>query len=139
MKIIKLIVKTNNSKYPILIGANLTKKIPKILNENSIKFNNCLLVIDKNISSKIISDISKNFKKKKIYKHFFKANEKNKNQKNVDKILKILLEKNFSRNDCLISIGGGITGDITGFAASLFKRGLQFVNIPKTLLYQVDS
>ena len=139
MKIIKLIVKTNNSKYPILIGANLTKKIPKILNENSIKFNNCLLVIDKNISSKIISDISKNFKKKKIYKHFFKANEKNKNQKNVDKILKILLEKNFSRNDCLISIGGGITGDITGFAASLFKRGLQFVNIPTTLLSQVDS
>ena len=51
----------------------------------------------------------------------------------------ILLTKNFSREDCVISIGGGITGDISGFAASLFKRGLKFINIPTTLLSQVDS
>ena len=51
----------------------------------------------------------------------------------------ILLTKNFSRDDCVISIGGGITGDISGFAASLFKRGLKFINIPTTLLSQVDS
>ena len=55
------------------------------------------------------------------------------------KILKILLNKNFSRQDCLISVGGGITGDVGGFAASIFKRGLQFINIPTTLLSQVDS
>ena len=54
-------------------------------------------------------------------------------------ILNILLEKNFTRNDCLISIGGGITGDVSGFAASLFKRGLKFINVPTTLLSQVDS
>jgi 3-dehydroquinate synthase len=57
----------------------------------------------------------------------------------VNDILKILLDKNFSRQDCLITIGGGITGDVGGFAASLFKRGLNFVNIPTTLLSQVDS
>ena len=66
-------------------------------------------------------------------------NEKNKNQKTINKILEILLNKNFSRQDCLIAIGGGITGDVSGFAASLFKRGLQFINIPTTLLAQVDS
>jgi 3-dehydroquinate synthase/shikimate kinase/3-dehydroquinate synthase len=53
--------------------------------------------------------------------------------------LDILLTKNFSREDCVISIGGGITGDVSGFAASLFKRGLKFINIPTTLLSQVDS
>jgi 3-dehydroquinate synthetase len=63
----------------------------------------------------------------------------NKNFISVDKILDILLTKNFSREDCVISIGGGITGDISGFAASLFKRGLKFINIPTTLLSQVDS
>jgi 3-dehydroquinate synthase len=57
----------------------------------------------------------------------------------VNEILKILLNKNFSRQDCLITIGGGITGDVGGFASSLFKRGLNFVNIPTTLLSQVDS
>ena len=46
---------------------------------------------------------------------------------------------NFNRNDCVISIGGGITGDVSGFAASMFKRGLKFINIPTTLLSQVDS
>ena len=50
-----------------------------------------------------------------------------------------MLKKNFSRDDGLISIGGGITGDVAGFAASLFKRGLKFINIPTTLLSQVDS
>ena len=68
-----------------------------------------------------------------------KANEKNKNLNTTNNILKILLEKNFSRQDCLFAIGGGITGDISGFAASQFKRGLQFINIPTTLLAQVDS
>ena len=77
--------------------------------------------------------------KKKTFIFFLNASEKNKNQKSVDKILSILLSKNFNRNDCLISIGGGITGDISGFAASIFKRGLKFVNIPTTLLAQVDS
>ena len=73
------------------------------------------------------------------YKYFFVANEKNKTQRSVDNILNILLKQNFTRKDCLISVGGGITGDVTGFAASIFKRGLQFVNIPTTLLSQVDS
>ena len=73
------------------------------------------------------------------YIHYFKANELNKNMNSINKILEILLNKNFSRDDCLISIGGGITGDISGFAASLFKRGLKFINIPTTLLSQVDS
>ena len=50
-----------------------------------------------------------------------------------------MLEKNFHRNDCLISIGGGITGDTSGFAASIFKRGIRFINVPTTLLAQVDS
>ena len=46
---------------------------------------------------------------------------------------------NFNRNDCIISLGGGITGDVSGFAASIYKRGIKFVNIPTTLLAQIDS
>ena len=47
--------------------------------------------------------------------------------------------KNFTRQDCLITVGGGIVGDVGGFAASIFKRGLIWINIPTTLLSQVDS
>jgi len=139
MSLIKLRIKTNNQKYLIVIGSNVLNKIQKFLKESSINFNQCLIVADSNVPKKLIKKVLDSLPKKKITTHYFKANEKNKNQKSIDKILSILLSKNFNRNDCLISIGGGITGDLSGFAASIFKRGLKFVNIPTTLLSQVDS
>ena len=139
MKPIKLIVKTKEESYPILIGRNLISNLSQILKKNSISFKKCFLVLDKNVPNRHIKRISNSLKRYELYKFIYNANEKNKNQKNVSKILDVLLKKNFSRDDCLISIGGGITGDVAGFAASLFKRGLKFVNIPTTLLSQVDS
>ena len=139
MKTIKLLVKTKQEKYPILIGNNLLRNLSKILKKNSIEFNQCLLIVDKKVPKKKLSEILYSLKKQNIFTLFFDANEKNKNQEKVNNILKILLKKNFSRHDCLITVGGGITGDVGGFAASLFKRGLKFINIPTTLLSQVDS
>ena len=139
MKPIKLIVKTKGHKYPIIIGSNLFLKLEELIKNNSIQYNKILFVVDKNIPKKFISQIKNSFKGKKIYFHFIKTNEKNKNQNVINNILDTLLNANFSRQDCLIAIGGGITGDVGGFAASIFKRGLQFINIPTTLLSQVDS
>ena len=84
---------------------------------------------------KLISSV--NHKNKITY--YFNATEKNKVQKSVDIVLDNMLKNNFSRNDCLVAVGGGITGDITAYAASLFKRGINFINVPTTLLAQVDS
>jgi len=139
MRLIKLQVKTINQKYSIIIGNNILDRLQKLLKENLINFNQCLIVSDKNIPKRLINKVLNSLPKKKTTIHYFNASEKNKNLKNVDKILSILLNKNFNRNDCLISIGGGITGDVSGFAASIFKRGLKFINIPTTLLSQVDS
>ena len=139
MRPIKLIVKTSSEKYPIIIGRNLVSNLSQLLKNNSVKFNKCLLIFDKNIPNKYVNIISKSLRRHEVYKLFYNANEKNKNQRNVNKILDLLLRKNFSRSDCLISVGGGITGDVAGFAASLFKRGIKFINIPTTLLSQVDS
>ena len=139
MRPIKLIVKTSSEKYPIIIGRNLVSNLSQLLKNNSVKFKKCLLIFDKNIPNKYVNIISKSLRRHEVYKLFYNANEKNKNQRNVNKILDLLLRKNFSRSDCLISVGGGITGDVAGFAASLFKRGIKFINIPTTLLSQVDS
>ncbi len=138
MKPIKLVIKTRTEKYPIIIGQNLISNLSKILNKNFIKFKKSLIVIDKNVPNNFQRKIKNNLKKN-TYVCYINANEKNKNQKTVSKIIEILLNKNFSREDCLVSVGGGITGDIVGFAASQFKRGLKFINIPTTLLAQVDS
>ena len=139
MKPIKLKIETKTQKYPIIIGSNLITNFSKIIKNNSLTFNQCLIVVDKNVPKKFITKIKNSLKKKKIYICFFSASEANKSFGIINKILEILLNKNFSRDDCLISIGGGITGDVSGFASSIFKRGMKFINIPTTLLSQVDS
>ena len=139
MSLIKLQVKTRTHKYPIFIGNNILNKLKIILKENLINFNQCLVVADKKVPKKLIYKVLNSLPGKKKSLYYFSSSEKNKNQKSIDNILSILLSKNFNRNDCVISIGGGITGDVSGFAASIFKRGLKFVNIPTTLLSQVDS
>ena len=139
MKTLKLKIKTKNNKYSIVIGSGISGKMSKLFKENSITYTKCLLVIDKKVPKSLLNKIIKSLPKKKIVCLFFNANEKNKNQINLNNILDTLLKNNFLRNDCLISIGGGITGDISGFASSIFKRGIKFINIPTTLLAQVDS
>ena len=139
MSLIKLNIKTKSQKYPIYIGNNILNKLKPILKKNLINFDQCLIIADKNVPKKLIDKILKSLPKKKTCIHYFNSSEKNKNQKSVANILSILLIKNFNRNDCVISVGGGITGDVSGFVASIFKRGLKFINIPTTLLSQVDS
>ena len=132
-------VKTNINNYSVIIGKNLCSKINKIILKERIPSQKFLLVYDSKVPAKMIKSILSRFNKKKIEKKKIVFNEKSKNLKTVNSILKILEKKNFSRNDCLISVGGGICGDVCGFASSIFKRGLNFVNVPTTLLSQVDS
>jgi len=139
MKPIKLNINTKLENYSIIIGSNIIKDLAAYCKKNSIIFDKCLLIIDSKVPGRMISKVTKSLNRKKISKFRFNANEKNKNLNNINKILQILLNKNFSRQDCIIAIGGGITGDVGGFVASLYKRGLQFINLPTTLLSQVDS
>ncbi len=69
----------------------------------------------------------------------FDEGEKNKNIKTIEFLAEKLLEKNADRTSVLISLGGGVVGDITGFLASIFMRGIPYIQIPTTLLAMVDS
>ncbi len=135
----KISIETSTKNYSILIGRNLIGKIDQILKANRLKFDKCLIVTDKNIPHKFKGLLYKKLKTKKLFKIEITASEKNKNYRTIEKIHTVLFEKRFNREDCVISFGGGIIGDIVGFASSTFKRGMKFVNIPTTLLAQVDS
>lgn len=65
--------------------------------------------------------------------------EESKSFEQLQKILSAMLESGFSRKDAVIAVGGGVVGDLSGFAASMYMRGIDFYNIPTTLLSQVDS
>lgn len=65
--------------------------------------------------------------------------ERSKSLDGFGKVLQAMLDNGFSRKDCVVAVGGGVVGDLAGFAASAYMRGIDFYNIPTTLLSQIDS
>jgi len=122
----------NTADYKILIGRDLIKEIKNFIKEKN--YSNVFYVIDKNVNSLYSKELIE-FKNK----YLLEANEKNKNLKKLEEILSFMFENRLDRKSLLISIGGGITGDITGFAAGVYMRGIDYIQIPTTLLSQVDS
>jgi len=137
MKIISINTKSKN--YNIYIGNNLISQFSNIIKKEKINFKKSLIIIDKNIPKKFVKKIFSKIKCEKKIIFYFNSSEKNKNLTHTNFILKKLFKNNFSRNDVVICLGGGIAGDVSGFAASIYKRGIKFINIPSTLLAQVDS
>ena len=66
-------------------------------------------------------------------------NENLKTLNKANELIEVLIKNRFNRNDLVLAVGGGIVGDFAGFVASILKRGINFINIPTTLLAQVDS
>ena len=89
-----------------------------------------LLIIDNKIPLKFKKNLKNKLKNYNLLFLPFSSNEKNKSIKTVNYYLKKLLSNNFNRSDLIIGVGGGITGDVAGFVASIFKRGINFINIP---------
>ena len=76
---------------------------------------------------------------KEAYIKVVAQGEGSKSLQTVEEILTEMLEHQFSRKDCVVAVGGGVVGDLAGFVASLYMRGIDFYNIPTTVLSQVDS
>ncbi|MFA5453869.1 MAG: 3-dehydroquinate synthase [Sulfurimonas sp.] len=76
---------------------------------------------------------------KELHVITLKDGEEYKNQESIDAILNSLFEHRFNRKSMLIAFGGGVIGDMTGYAASIYQRGIDFIQIPTTLLSQVDA
>lgn len=75
----------------------------------------------------------------KISKYVFPAGEENKNLDVVRELYKYLIQEGFDRKDMLVALGGGVVGDLTGYAAATYLRGIDFIQVPTTLLAQTDS
>ena len=94
-----------------------------------------LVVISKKVYKLYFSEL--NFSEEEVF--IFPDGEKEKNYKNYLKIMEKASSLGLTRNDVIIAIGGGVVGDIAGFAASTYMRGIDFIQIPTTLLSAVDS
>ncbi len=93
--------------------------------------------VEKLYSSEVKNALSEGFKCAEIF--VIPAGEENKNLDEIRKIYDFLVERHFDRHDLIVALGGGVVGDMAGFAAATYLRGISFVQIPTTLLSQTDS
>ena len=129
----KLKVKTSKGFYEILFGHGTLNQAHEFFKLNR----KVLIVTDSGIPKEYVSALEKQCKTPTVFT--FESGEKNKNFDTYKQIIKTLVENNFTRSDCIVALGGGVAGDMAGFAASSFMRGIDFYNIPTTVLSQVDS
>lgn len=129
----ELNVKTQNGSYNILIENGALKKAGEFFNLKR----NVLIVTDSGVPKEYADTVASLCESPVIFRT--KSGEQNKCLKKYSEILNMLTENNFDRKDCIAAVGGGVMGDLAGFAAATYMRGIDFYNIPTTLLSQVDS
>ena len=139
MKLTKLIIKTKSKSYPIYFGNNNLSKIGSLINKNLKGVKKICVITDRNLPKLLLKKLIKSIKKYEVKLFVLNSNEKTKSINVANKIIEKLLINNFNRSDCVICFGGGILGDLSAFISNLTKRGTKFINIPTTLLAQVDA
>lgn len=137
MKTIKV---NTSSPYNIYIGIKDNAEIVKHILKHKLS-PNCLIITDDNVAKHYLNGLKKELKKNKIKTDSFiiAAGEKNKNLKTASAIYDHMNENNMDRSSFILALGGGIVGDVSGFVAATYKRGIPFFQMPTTLLSQVDS
>ena len=125
------------SKYNIhIVEKELSKNlINKYLNKSS----KILIVTDSGIPKKYLRHLKSKINNKRVHIFTLPKGEKSKSYNTYKIIINKLSKLKFDRTDYLIACGGGVVGDITGFVASTYLRGISYIQIPTTLLAQVDS
>lgn len=136
----RIVVKTKNSTYPVILEHNIFPEISQYLNSIGIS-KRVFVLIDKNVESLHGRLIRKTLKDcgNKIFYFTIPAEERIKSEYTIKRIYTALAENNFGRDTVLIAIGGGIIGDIGGFIASTYMRGIQLMHIPTTIISACDS
>jgi len=123
------------------LPVELRKLFPEENGENLLKKRNLCVITDNHVD-RLFGDEVRGLLQgicKELSFFVFPAGEAHKTLETVSDIYRFLIEKKITRKDMLIALGGGVVGDITGFAAASYLRGIDFVQIPTTLLSQVDS
>lgn len=129
-----------SSKYDVLIGKNLIKDSGEILSGLVSKCKVAIItddVVDKLYSSIVTTSLeTAGFK---VVKFVFKNGEQSKNIDTYAQILSFLATNELTRTDCVLALGGGVVGDMAGFVSATYLRGIKYVQVPTTLLAQIDS
>lgn len=137
----RLTVNQNNKPIYDIVYENDFSMLPVELEKFDIANKKLCIITDSKVNGLYSDDVFSVLKEKckQIVVFSFPDGEKSKNLDTVKDIYEFLIQNKFERKDMLLALGGGVVGDITGFAAATYLRGIDFIQIPTTLLAQVDS
>ena len=128
-----LTVTLPDKSYPIYIERGLLQKVGAYLSLDR----RVLVVTDSGVPKHYAEQVASAAKSPFLIT--LPEGEDTKSLQSLEKLLGVMLDNGFTRKDCVIAVGGGVVGDLAGFAASVYMRGIDFYNIPTTLLSEVDS
>ncbi len=134
-------ITVNASKtYNVVIDKGAIDRVGEYAIESGLSGRACI-ISDSNVAPLYMERVKKSLEKSgfSVCEHVFPAGEASKNAQTFMDILNFLAENHLSRKDALFALGGGVTGDLTGFCAATYMRGIKFVQIPTSLLAAVDS
>ena len=123
--------------YPIYIGENLLCQAD--LYSKHIPSNDVVIITNETVAPLYLDQISAALKNKNIRAITLPDGESHKNLTTMESIFTELLTNRCARDTTIVALGGGVIGDISGFAAACYQRGINFIQVPTTLLSQVDS
>lgn len=130
-------VKVTNP-YTLHIGNGIIKEIPDLLKTLG-NYDKIMVITDSNVEKLYLDKVLQLLSGYKVYSHVFPFGETSKSLREAENIYKDLIENTFTRGDLLIALGGGVVGDVTGFVASTYLRGIDFIQVPTTMLAMIDS
>ena len=136
----KIEIKIPHKTYPVYVGANSIAQLPKLISAKQF-YKNVFVIADRKVLElhhEKVEELKRNLGKR-YFNFEFEGGEKNKSAASVEKMYSALIQNQFGRDTLIIAIGGGITGDIAGYVASTFTRGVQLIQVSTTLLAAVDS
>lgn len=132
-----LTVELGERSYPIFIGENLLGN-PELM-KPYVKGTQVLIVTNTTVAPLYLEQCKKAFAGFEVESVVLPDGEEYKNLEVLNQVFDALIGKRFDRSCTLVALGGGVIGDMTGFAAAAFQRGVNFIQVPTTLLAQVDS
>ena len=137
----KLVVNYEGKPCYDIIFDDSFANLEKILTKFILRDKKVCIITDDNIAPLYLDEVENVFSKvcNNVSHFIIEAGEENKTLKSVEKVYEYLIESKFDRNDFVIALGGGVIGDMTGYIAATYLRGISFIQIPTTLLSQVDS
>lgn len=126
--------------YDIVIASGFSGLLPE-LETLGIRDRKLCIVTDSQVATHYLKEVEERLSGAcaSVTSYVFEEGEANKNLKTVDALYDFLIRHHFDRKDMLLALGGGVTGDLTGFTAATYLRGIDFVQVPTSLLAQVDS